>query len=111
MPALALAAMVVGLAAHTLVTALCAAPTRLAQRRVAGDEAVMAPVLDRAAPWQALRAAINVARGDAPHTLPVSLDAPAFGPVGPLLTRPDARWRVRSARGPVVREATFLANA
>jgi hypothetical protein len=59
--ALALAAAVVGVVAHILVTALFAAPALLAQRRVAGDANALARVFDRFARWQAVRALIDVA--------------------------------------------------
>jgi hypothetical protein len=58
--ALALAAMVVGVVAHILVTALYAAPTLLSQRMMAGDEAALQRVFDRFERWQAVRAAIDV---------------------------------------------------
>ena len=57
---LALAAMVVGVAAHILVTGVFAGPTLLSQRRVAGDESALDRVFDRFERWQALRAVIDV---------------------------------------------------
>ena len=59
--ALALAAMVVGIVAHILVTGVFAAPALLAQRRVAGDEHALELVFDRFARWQTVRALIDVA--------------------------------------------------
>jgi hypothetical protein len=59
--ALALAAMVVGLVAHIVVTALVAAPTLLSQREVAGDERALARVFDRFERSHSVRALIDLA--------------------------------------------------
>ena len=59
--ALALAAMLVGVGAHILVTGVFAAPALLAQRRVAGNEQALERVFDRFERWQAVRALIDIA--------------------------------------------------
>lgn len=59
--ALALAAMVVGVTAHVLVTGVFAAPALLSQRRAAGDERALERVFDRFERWHTIRAVIDVA--------------------------------------------------
>lgn len=59
--ALALAAMLVGVTAHVLVTGVFAAPALLSQRRAAGDERALERVFDRFERWQTVRALIDVA--------------------------------------------------
>jgi hypothetical protein len=59
--ALALAAMVVGVVGHVVVTALFAAPTLLSQREVAGDERALARVFDQFERSHSVRAVIDVA--------------------------------------------------
>lgn len=58
--ALALAGMVVGIAAHIVVTGVFAAPTLLSQRRVAGDEHALTRVFNRFERWQTIRTLIDV---------------------------------------------------
>jgi hypothetical protein len=59
--ALALAAMVVGVAAHILVTGAFAAPALLSQRRARGDEPAMKRAFDRFERSQTVRAVVDVA--------------------------------------------------
>ena len=59
--ALALAVMLVGVAAHLLVTFVFAAPALLAQRKVAGDEQALEGVFDRFERWQTVRSLIDIA--------------------------------------------------
>jgi hypothetical protein len=59
--ALALAAMVVGVAGHILVTGVFAGPALLSQRRVIGDELALQQVFDRFERWQTVRALVDVA--------------------------------------------------
>ena len=59
--ALALAAMVVGVAAHFLVTGVFAFPALLSQRRVRGNQRALKQTFDRFERWQTVRALIDVA--------------------------------------------------
>ena len=59
--ALALAAVVVGVTAHLLVTGEFAAPTLLSQGRAAGDQRALDRIFDRFERWHTVRVFVDVA--------------------------------------------------